>query len=228
MAGRWPQKQPAFAQAARKPRLPAFGADALMYRRQGMAVTALIVGLDHFNAGRAWTTLRNTLRVVVPADVRDVTSMDWTVAAGLDVVVDHWAPVDAALSLPDARAARRAARRRADELLYTLQSANAQSVWWAFEADGLECAQRVETRRYVGADNSLHYSTTAAGSIVRLPDLPAALEALHDMQLVCGEGLFGTQAAVPARLARLNEVFGGDLALVAQALGVGVDARAAA
>ena len=210
MAGRWPQKQPAFAQAARKPRLPAFGADALMMRKQGMAVTALIVGLGHFNAGRAWTTLRNTLRVVVPADVRDVTAMDWTVAAGLDVVVDHW-------SEPGDRAHARAIAARRDALVVALLLAGANSVWCVWDAEHGPRASRVLAGKA---------GVMAAGDVCAIDTLPQALEALHDVQLLTGEGLFGTQAAVPARLARLNEVFGGDLGMVAQALGV--DARVAA
>lgn len=210
MAGRWPQKQPAFAQAARKPRLPAFGADALMMRRQGMAVTALIVGLDHFNAGRAWTTVRNTLRVVVPADVRDVTAMDWTVAAGLDVVVDHWRE-------PGDRAHERAMQARRDALVVALLLAGANSVWCVWDAEHGPRASRVLAGKA---------GVMAAGEVCAIDTLAQALDALHDVQLLSGDGLFGTQAAVPARLARLNEVFGGDLALVAQV--VGVDERVAA
>ena len=224
--GRWPQKTAGFAPAARKPRLPAFGADALMLRKSGMAVRALVVGLDHFNAGRNWATVRNTLRVVVPSDVANVTAMDWTVAAGLDVVVDHWQQVDPALEGDAARSARRAARYRADALVWALQCAGAQSVWLAFDADGLECAQRVEARSYAGAQGAVHYSVTSSGASVRMPDFSAALDALHDLQLVCGDGIFGTQAAVPARLSRLAELFGGDLSMVAMA--AGVDVRAAA
>jgi hypothetical protein len=210
MAGRWPQKQPAFAQAARKPRLPAFGADALMYRRQGMAVTALIVGLDHFNAGRAWATVRGALRVVVPADVRDVTAIDWTVAAGLDVVVDHCP------ELGD-HAHARVMHARCDALVVSLFMAGANSVWVVWDHDHGPRASRVMIGK-VGV--------MASGEVCAVETLPQALEALHDMQLVCGDGIFGTQAAVPARLARLNDVFGGDLGAVAQALGV--DGRVAA
>lgn len=208
--GRWPQKAAGFAPTARKPRLPAFGADALMLRKSGMAVRALVVGLDHFNAGRNWATVRNTLRVVVPSDVTNVTAMDWTVAAGLDVVVDHWAE-------PGDRAHRRAMQARCDALVTSLMLAGANSVWLVWDSEHGPRASRV----LVGQAGVM-----AAGEVCGIDTLPQALDALHDVQLLTGEGVFGTQAAVPARLARLAQVFGGDLGMVADALGV--DARAAA
>lgn len=208
--GRWPQKPAGFAASARKLRLPAFGADALMLRKSGMAVRALIVGLDHFNAGRNWATVRNTLRVVVPSDVTNVTAMDWTVAAGLDVVVDHWAE-------PGDHAHRRAMQARCAALVTSLMLAGANSVWLVWDSEHGPRASRV----LVGQAGVM-----AAGEVCVIDTLPQALDALHDVQLLTGEGVFGTQAAVPARLARLAEVFGGDLGMVADALGV--DARAAA
>lgn len=208
--GRWPQKPAGFAASARKPRLPAFGADALMLRKSGMAVRALVVGLDHFNAGRNWATVRNTLRVVVPSDVASVTAMDWTVAAGLDVVVDHWAE-------PGDHAHRRAMQARCDALVTSLMQAGANSVWRVWDAEHGPRASRV----LVGQAGVM-----AAGEVCGIDTLPQALDALHDVQLLTGDGVFGTQAAVPARLSRLAEVFGGDLSMVAMA--AGVDVRAAA
>lgn len=212
--GRWPQKTAGFAPAARKLRMPAFGADALAMRRQGMAVRALIVGLDHFNAGRAWTTVRNTLRVVVPADVRDVTAMDWTVAAGLDVVVDHWREPPEGVGQRDAA---RMLDARCNALVVSLMLAGANSVWQVWDHEAGPRASRV----LVGKAGVM-----AAGEVCGIDTLPQALDALHDLQMLSGEGVFGTQAAVPARLSRLAEVFGGDLGMVAEVLGV--DARAAA
>ncbi len=208
--GRWPQKNTGSAPAVRKPRLPAFGADALMMRTQGMRVTALVVGLDHFNAGRAWTTVRSTLRVVVPADVRDVTAMDWTVAAGLDVVLDHWR--EPVYGLP-AREADRVLDARRDALVTALMLAGANSVWLVWDHEHGPRASRVLVGRA---------GVMAAGEVCGIDTLAQSLDALHDVQLLSGEGLFGTQAAVPARLQRLAEVFGGDLAQVADVLGVGV------
>lgn len=210
MAGRWPQHSAGYAATPKKRRLPAFGSDALMMRTQGMRVTALVVGLDHFNAGRAWTTVRNTLRVVVPADVRDVTAMDWTVAAGLDVVVDHWREPAEGLS---AREAGRALDARRDALVTALMLAGANSVWLVWDHDQGPRASRVLVGRA---------GVMAAGEVCGIDTLAQSLDALHDVQLLSGEGLFGTQAAVPTRLQRLAEVFGGDLAQVADVLGVDV------
>lgn len=219
--GRWPDAQRGFGSVAPKPRMPAYAADALQLRAGGMAVTLLVVGLDHFNAGRTWQTIRGALRVVAPADVRDAAALDWRVAAGLNVLVEHWPEIAEGLDGMGLHAARQAAQARRDALLVALHRAGAQSLWLACEVDGLPVAQRVEI--------------TPAGAVVSgveqgtVRTLPAELADLHDAQMVMGEGIFGAPEAVPARINRLVELFGSDEAGLQQvAAALGVDARAAA
>lgn len=219
--GRWPDAQRAFGAGAGKPRLPAYAADALQLRAGGMAVTLLVVGLDHFNAGRTWQTIRGSLRVVVPADVRDASALDWRVAAGLDVLVEHWPQIEEGLDGMGLHAAQQAAQARRDALLLALHRAGAQSLWLVCEEGGMPVAQRVEI--------------TPAGAVVSgieqgtVRTLPAEIQTLHDAQMVMGEGIFGAPEAVPARINRLVELFGSDEAGLQQvAAALGVDARAAA
>jgi len=215
--GRWPVVGGGGRPVSAKRRLPAYGADALQLRASGMAVRLLVVGLDHFSAGRSWQTIRGSLRVVVPADVRDVAAMDWSVATGLDVLVEHWPQVDPEVA-GDAMAqadAMRAALARRDALMVALDAAMAQSLWVSFEDDGLQFAQQVEVTA-LGA-------VLGCGDVATVRTMPEALDALHDAQLVSGEGIFGTPEAVPARLARLVEIFGSDergLSMVASAIGM--------
>lgn len=210
--GRWPSKQgAAYGKPVSRKRLPAYAADALQLRASGMAVRLLVVGLDHFNAGRYWQTIRGALRVVVPADVADPAAMDWSVAAGLDVLVDHW-PLPADGDVLEAHAA--AAKRRVG-LLAALFAVPVQSLWLVCEVDGADVAQRVEVTQ-LGAV----LSCPESASVLKLPQ---ALDDLHDAQLVMGDGIFGSPEAVPARIDRLARLFGSDeagLHRMASALGV--------
>jgi len=216
--GRWPSKSTGgYAAPVRRARLPAYAADALQLRASGMAVRLLVVGLDHFNAGREWQTIRGSLRVVVPADVADPAAMDWNVAAGLDVLVDHWPVVVDG----DGLAERSAALKRRDSLLVALAGVPVQSIWLVCDSEAGAYAQRVDV--------------TARGAVLSgseratVRTLPAELDSLHDAQLVMGEGIFASPAAVPARVERLAALFGSEgegLRRVADALGV--DAEIAA
>jgi len=212
IGGRWPSKAgSAYGKPLQRKRLPAYAADALQLRASGMAVRLLVVGLDHFNAGRDWQTIRGALRVVVPADVADPAAMDWSVAAGLDVLVDHW-PLPGDADLLDARTAN--AKRR-DGLLAALASVPVQSLWLVCANDGVDVAQRVDV-------TSMGVVLSCAES-ASVRTLPQALDDLHDAQLVMGDGIFGTPEAVPARIERLARIFGSDdagLHRMASALGV--------
>ena len=222
IGGRWPVKQSGGPQGygkpgARKGRLPAYAADALQLRASGMAVRLLVVGLDHFNAGRDWQTIRGSLRVVVPDDVKDPAAMDWSVAAGLDVLVDHWS-LPASGDIVDSRAS---AVARRDALLVALAGVPVQSLWLVCDDQAGAVAQRVEvTQRGM---------VLACSEQATVRTLPAELDSLHDAQLVMGEGIFGSAAAVPARVERLAALFGAEgkgLMRVADALGVGAEIAA--
>ncbi len=218
IGGRWPSKSTGgYAAPTRRARLPAYAADALQLRASGMVVRLLVVGLDHFNAGREWQTIRGALRVVVPADVADPAAMDWSVAAGLDVLVDHWpVSVDG-----DGLAARSATLKRRDALLVALAGVPVQSMWLVCDGEAGAYAQRV--------DVTPGGAVLSGSECATVRTLPAALDSLHDAQLVMGEGIFGSQAAVPARVERLAALFGSEgegLRRVADALGV--DAEIAA
>lgn len=212
--GRWPSRAAGSGgKLAPRRRLPAYAADALQLRAGGMAVRLLVIGLDHFNAGRGWQTIRGSLRVVVPPDVKDVSAMDWSVAAGLDVLVDHWpAPADSEAGAVESYVST---VNRRDALLIALAAVPVQSLWLVTVEDGLEVARRIEL-----TEGSAVLSAAESASIRALPQ---ALDDLHDAQLVMGEGIFGSPEAVPARIDRLSRIFGSDeagLQCMANALGV--------